>query len=282
MKPTCFLGVLLVILTVCPSAWAFRISGHDWITHQAVNEFNHCFPGSLSQGEETILTLTDAEEDANLIRKWIRYSHFYNPDKKIDLGHRVDSSVRIADIEELLSSETQLGEHGTFKILAALGHALHHLQDMASPPHVVPVMHDLSDLFEKHELDGQTLDYFATPLMDDCQAFAASADPGSFHDLLTQTARATLNSLDKARFSVTRDGTERALAEDSFWIGSDGTAFGRYGRLGNTFGLTHFSVDGSDYVVAPDVYTHIWERQLALAVHASKRALYRALVMRAL
>jgi hypothetical protein len=266
-------------LLAAPSAWAYRISGHDWITHAAIEEFNACHPGTLSRGDAFVVTLSDAEEDANLIRKWTEYSHFYNPEKKLNM-RRADSSVRLTGIDMDLVREMDRHKRHTYSILIALGHALHHIQDMTSPPHVVPVMHGLGDTYEKHEIDGQKIAYAAASGNRDCGL--ELTDASSLEEILTQTARETLRLLGTTQIDAQGTSSKR-FDESAFWLPSSNNDFGSYGELGNHFGSTRITLDsGIEYRITAETYQSIWERQLRLAVDASKRAIALLLLQGAL
>src|SRR4051812_19619266 len=125
-----FLGLAL-LSSVFSSAWAFSLGDHDRVTRQAAAELVKCFPGELSPGDVNRLVWSDKLEDLNVLEKWWKYSHYFNPYHPLNM-RRFDSSVRVRELERGLSAHWDLGN---------LGHLIHHIQDMASPPHVVPVKH---------------------------------------------------------------------------------------------------------------------------------------------
>ncbi|MFZ5480015.1 MAG: hypothetical protein ACOZNI_24835 [Myxococcota bacterium] len=83
-----------------------------------------------------------AMEDWNLARKWLVWSHYYRPDFPT---RRRPSDERVASLLARIRDAD-----GAIDVL--LGHAAHHVQDMASPPHVVPVQHGLGDDFESSDM----------------------------------------------------------------------------------------------------------------------------------
>ncbi|MFN7146151.1 MAG: hypothetical protein ACK4YP_20435, partial [Myxococcota bacterium] len=88
-----------------------------------------------------------ADEDWNLLRKWGAWHH-YGWDAP--LLWRRPSSERVARLEVALGAALAVGDRDRAWVLA--GYAAHHVQDMASPPHVVPVAHGLADGFEDYDV----------------------------------------------------------------------------------------------------------------------------------
>ncbi len=139
-------GFFFFVLSFCISAPAFQIGDHKTITHQAFTEMEKCFPQAGARLNVEWLVSGDVDEDLDLFTKWLFFSHYYNPHKHLDM-RRADSSARIADLtpEVRRASSSTPVDAGD---VARLGHIIHHFQDMAVPPHVVPVSHALWDGFE--------------------------------------------------------------------------------------------------------------------------------------
>ncbi len=151
---------ILAALVISFDAQAFRLEEHATLTRLAATEFEICYPGLLDISSIDALVDSNLNEDRNLPRKWLQYSHFYNPTKPILDLRKFPSEVSASDFRlgqlqttiegiSISSAQTAAGIMDFFKqSLPELGHAIHHIQDMASPPHVVPVMHDLRDRYE--------------------------------------------------------------------------------------------------------------------------------------
>lgn len=232
-------AVCVGLLAVVPlTAWGFGLSDHGLMTQMAVTEYNLCARRPIGPAQVETLVHQNLDEDLNLIRKWGKYSHYFHPEKSLQDLHRLDASLRIVDL---------LGDHTAEE----LGHAIHHLQDMASPPHVVPVRHGLFDGFEKFKFRPEERLPLAAV---DCAALAAwrATFRGDLLTLLDDTATETL-------------ARSRTAWASQFWIESAGPQFGKYGVLGNAFG------DTSRY--QREVYVAFKQMQLRQGIAATKKAL---------
>jgi len=265
-------AVLGLLAILSPSAsQAFQLGEHRTITRQAIDEYNLCASGLLGQTYAETVVSGNINEDLDLFRKWTSYSHFYHPTKTLT-QRRMDSSISIIEIEyevgQLLNRRSpELGD--AYK---ALGHAIHHLQDAASPPHVVPVMHGLTDGFEGLEL---TID--ETPDFDlsitRCAAYERRARTDGLLSILDDTATATLAAV-KTAFSVVKDGRPASITWEAFWKEADGPEFGTPGFLGETFGDNEIVVNGNRYVISRATYAAFKKARLRVAMDATRRALH--------
>ncbi len=219
-------------------AFGFGLSDHSQMTWLAVAEYNRCARRPVSDEAVTYLVLQNLDEDVNLIKKWGKYSHYFNPEKPLHDLRRLDASLRVVEL---------LGGHATEEV----GHAIHHLQDMASPPHVVPVRHSLFDGFETLAVEPTEMPELAASDCADLATWAASFRG----DLLTLLDDTALETLHRVRTPWARQ----------FWIENSGPLFGEYGTLGNSF--------GSNNAYARPVYVAFKAQQLRLAIEATKKAL---------
>jgi hypothetical protein len=236
----------ILILTLSSSAFAFGLSDHQLITRQAVAEYNVCAQAPLSDDALDELVRENLDEDLNLIRKWGHYSHYYHPEKPLQDLHRLNSSMRIVSLLARMQ-RSQMG-------LDDLGHAIHHLQDMASPPHVVPVRHGLNDGFEGFDLNPTEQPFWE---MSAERCAGLESWRASFRgDLMTLLDEAALETLQRARTPWAQ----------LFWIERSGPRFGAYGSLGNSFGKEGTGFPRSEFATFK-------RNQLRLAVDTTKRAL---------
>ena len=121
-----FLWILLI-----PKADAYHLDEHSSITNMAINNLSTCIP--LAERERKVILNSNRQEDLNLIEKWGRSSHYYNPHFQLPL-RRNTSDTRIAELES--------------RNPPSIGAILHHMQDITIPQHVVGVVHGWTDHFE--------------------------------------------------------------------------------------------------------------------------------------
>lgn len=187
--------------------------------------------------------------------------------------------------------------------LYLLGRGLHHLQDMSSPTHVVPISHfalseTLSGIFPQDQFESRPFpknavlsqiqgELHTMPLRQMC-AFTNSS-PQSLFEILDESARDTLQALTQNvpiyvthPFALPRSMTVTWEKWYDLQVGPDG--FGDYGFYGNTFGLGLISLDSDDpttvedetgwrLYVAPEVYFDFSYQQYRRAIQATKRGL---------
>lgn len=271
-------GILFIILLswLPVGASAFSLSDHTHIMNQTLREFRQCYPGFFSPVQEKELWLADLSEDVNIFRKDLYYSHFYNPFKKIKMW-RSDSAERVARIaRDLKNSAVAQSRYRRHEALLNLGRALHQIQDMAAPPHVIPVMHGLNDGFEKYDFDGEMASGFSC-----ADLLRLGRELPQVH---YQTALATMDHLKDWKVAADEGPAFAAqalldLVSSAFWNPSESNRFGRYGVLGNHYGQTDFTEHHLHYRVPEKVYTDFKQQQLRQAVRATLQGLvwYRGL-----
>jgi hypothetical protein len=258
--------IFFLVLAAASPARAYELSDHKRITVQAVDELNACFPGLISETQKTALWTSDLEEDIDLIRKDLLYSHFFNPYKQLEM-RRYDSSVRVARLQEAIARDEAEGDHDGLGLFIHLGHIAHHLQDMSVPPHVVPVMHWINDGFEKYDLKGDISSGLSC-------ADLLTEPTQSPMELLQATAKATLRSLSELNVPVIAGSRPMSVSGDAFWKESTDNQFGTYGFLGNHFGEALFVEHGTEYAVATDFYARYKQQQMKLGTQATLQALF--------
>ena len=224
--------LLTLIFVFSKSASAFHLGDHTDITRQALKEFEKCYPHIFHTEEPFFILTSDLEEDLNVVRKDLLFSHYFNPDKVLPM-FRKDSLARILDLSADIKND-----HNSILLYMHLGHALHHLQDMSVPAHVVPITHGLNDTFETYNLKNKD-----TELGLSCQDLENLAQQvTSLPDLLVAAARKTLTEIDHLSVPVTRLDSKGninfSVPGKTFWQRADGNDFGHYGSLGEHFGET--------------------------------------------
>lgn len=155
-------------------------------------------------------------EDLNFLRKWGLYHHYHSPEFEVADSRRRPSHERVEGLREEIARAMRSGQED--RAWDRLGHAVHHVQDMASPPHVVPVEHGFFDGFESYDMAAmvQAARGEAVPAMDVVAAQGA-------------LARDTLSRLEGAGLRC----DDRVVPFSAFWIVEPGT-FGHHGP--ETFG----------------------------------------------
>lgn len=248
------------------SAHAYHIEEHRLITDQAFQELAHCF--SRAEALLNVAWMEDGniEEDTDLFSKWLFYSHYYNPNKQLDM-RRYDSAERVSGLSSDLRNPSTNGVD--IKEMTDLGHMIHHFQDASVPSHVVPVDHSLWDGFETYKVK----DYSSGLTCDQIAAFANDVPLV----ILKETALETLSNIRNFTFdfvSLAGGAKNRVTASGpAFWQESSDNEFGQYGYLGNHFGITSFNESSVDYQIADESYQTFKKVQLQLAVKATIRGL---------
>lgn len=188
-----------------PDAEAFRISGHRALTERAV----------AAEGMTRVqrwLWQGNRAEDTRVDIKWRHYSHYHRPDAELLLPRRGTSGDRVEVLWQQVEAARRQGDSAT--MWTAVGGLLHHVQDMASPPHVVPVAHDLRDGFESWPAEELVAALELTA--------SAPLDPITAHRVLAQETW-TMVQVD----AVTGCGQSIPLAD--IWQAPRDGPFGRYG-----------------------------------------------------
>jgi hypothetical protein len=256
-----------IFLTHSVSSHAFSLSDHSRITARAVAEFNQCVFQAYSEEDFQLLERSNLSEDLNFLNKWLKYSHYYRPFETLDFYWRSDSSARLANLNASAVS------------LEVLGEMMHYIQDAASPPHVIPVSHGLTDGFERYTLSNPELFDHSLQAQDCDQLLHPSVTQDIVLDFLSATGVATLHLLSKFSLHAMEGETEKVLTSSSFWQESPMDTdrgvrpFGQYGELGNVFGESELTLDDKTYQVSDAEYDRIKISYLRLGVEMSKKLL---------
>ncbi|MEN9723602.1 MAG: hypothetical protein RJB38_1588 [Pseudomonadota bacterium] len=262
---------IALFLAFHATSFAFSLDDHAQITRMAAQGLERCLPGLLSQSSVDLIIQSNQREDVNLVRKWTRYSHFYNPERPFR-SRRLNSHDRIVDLEQQLTTCTSTEDVESCRVL--LGKALHHVQDMASPPHVFPVNHLWTDGFEKLKVR-----------ISDSSAFS------SCDSLLSDALRSSVAEIHQAvaenTWSVTNRGYLKAIRQESsgskpvrismlsFWYPGASGHWGQYGTFGNSFGIEHLDTPLGKLWISRLEYTEFKQSRLQAALRASQLVLAR-------
>lgn len=258
-------------------ARAFDLTDHETITREAVKELNACFPNTLSSTETDDLVHANRKEDWAFWTKWTLYSHYYNPTKNLKMKWRYTSPTRVQRLESDINQKLCDANHRE-DLISNLGHAIHQIQDMAVPLHVVPIVHGLGESFESYRYTG------ALPSGISCANLGQNNEIQNDHnlmDLLNETALTTLKTITESKFTVLKNGAPYTTTWESFWKQSNDDSFGSRGEFGNNYGRMSFNEAGNQYQISSDLYWNFKAQQLRAAVAATKKALYDILIARA-
>ncbi|MFY0565616.1 hypothetical protein ACN28E_17475 [Archangium lansingense] len=245
----------LLALMLPLGASAFSVPDHEVMTRASVDAV-------LAEGGHPELAAHRAAvvegsraEDLNLHVKWTGYHHFFHPGTSLDSSFRKDSGARVRALWEEAEEAASNGDLA--RAFDRVGHLVHHIQDMAVPMHVVPVMHGLSDRFEQHAArqalfpEGRQL------------------EPLSGADAQLALARETLEVVRTGSLPV--EGG--SIPWNAFWAEPSTRgpgAFGGYGVVGNAFDSKEVRWQGRTWKVDPSAYDDFVDARVESAVAYSR------------
>jgi hypothetical protein len=213
--------------------------------------------------------------------------HFYPTNdllKKEILGLAIPNSAYLVALRQRKLVEEL--EHGlSERLFTRFGRLLHHIQDMSTPTHVVPVYHGpgMPDPYEEF-LDSQWEEDICPFIAGN---LADTANAAQFSDLYQAAAQATLEKLAPhgLRINVLIDGVDTQADSTLFWLSHDQVeggpkphlykhGFGGFGILGKHFGKTGMHrVDGHGYEITIKTYRDIAVTFVKKAINDSLAAL---------
>lgn len=260
--------LIALLFSVAPlKGFAYGLSEHKRIVLQALQEYNQCVEDKWTPWDQFLILNAAIDEDVNLVRKDLLYSHFYNPYKDLNM-FRYDASVRVEMLQKYIEEEATRANRRGYYPLSGLGGISHYLQDVTSPPHVMPVMHNAwQDGFEDYVVTRSISSGWGCQQMKEA---AIGLDPIS---MLRGTAIQTLKNVDAIAVDVNLkyplgELVLHATGED-FWRSSENGDFGTYGYLGNIFGQPFFTKSTNTYVVPEEFYATFKQEQMKLAVQST-------------
>jgi hypothetical protein len=273
MKAPVLVSVSLLCGTLLSAhAMAYSLQNHETLTHESVALVSACQRcagdrGPAIEGLEALLVASNLAQDA-LHRKLMLW-HF--PRRASDdlpgvLAKLLHTAVVCDHFEPWTDALWRRVVSGLppEELYPALGAALHYVQDMAVPAHVVPVFHP-AGLFDPTDAFDDYADWPRVSPTSDCAQLAPTcarvSAPVPLPDLLTRAAASTRAAL-RAPLWAQRASTPTSLSWSELWRAERG--FGQYGPV--RFGDTHPTIDGTEYVVSPLVYQVFARQRAAQAV----------------
>jgi hypothetical protein len=264
--------VLAWTLVPLSSAFAFHVPEHVKITDRAVSQLAKCgmLPKQWGSDWTQAVDKADENEDYDLFNKWLKYSHYYNPNHPINQP-RADSALSVNESVAAIEASPR----DVLQVNNMIGRIIHHVQDSSVPAHAVPVSHGFGDGFETYNQDS----YYAQPFSPaECAKITAAKPMEVLHD----NALATLASL-KDTVQLTYDGRNaHDTWEHAYWNLGQGNDFGSYGGLGNSFGKTDFNAGSHAIRVSNAQYTAFKRARLDAAVLATEQVILWAIKARGL
>jgi hypothetical protein len=240
---------LLLALLLPLGASAFSVPAHEALTRASVDATLQAGAHPALAAHREAIVEGSRAEDLNLHVKWTGYHHFFHPGKNLDSTFRKDSGTRV---RVLWAEAEEAASHGDLaRAFDRVGHLVHHIQDMAVPLHVVPVMHGLSDHFEQYASHKAMVRLSGRELA-----------PLSGEEAQLALARETL--------AVVREGTlpveGGAIPWSAFWAAPTQDSFGTYGEVGNAFGDTRLRWRGRTWKAEPSSYEDFVDARAEAAV----------------
>ena len=262
-----------------------------------------------------LLGQSSADEDSTTLGSKFQRPfnwHFYNnggliKDNPLIPGHRTSEKrigKLIEKIDEALGKfKKQPKRKYAKRLLNVSGRLAHHIQDMSTPSHVVPVYHGpgLKDEYENFgaEYAGKIETIFfadkSNSILDNRLAISVTVNDINghneaitgtsdhiLHNLHISSAKQTLAYLRDNKFSLHVNGKKTILGWSGFWRekksrflkckdkkngGSEKhQGFGTFGPLCNNFGLPFFDIDGTFYEIDHREYFHLYKYLFKKAV----------------
>lgn len=252
VKPARSVAVLLLLLGMPWRAAAFSVGDHQALTEAALSAEGTGVRPLLAAHRDAVVHGATAE-DLNLHVKWTGWHHFYFPEGSLDtaLRHASDSRVR-----ELWAEALEAARHGDLdRAFDRAGHLAHHIEDMASPPHVVPVNHGLSDRFERY---GVRASLARVP--------SRTLAPLPGEEAQQELARETLAAVRSGSLPT----SQGPIPWSAFWaepVTRGTAAFGSYGaEVGNAFGVRKVRWQGEIHPIDSAGYATFMDARVSGAV----------------
>ena len=231
--------LIIAVTLICALAvpcCGFESEKHGPISLRAITVYQVCTGRTLPDEFSAAFVRGSIDEDGidwrlERLRNW----HFYNERKNLKYywegfcygGNEIIFEKRTASMNSLRGAGKSAG------LYYAAGRVAHHIQDMASPPHVMPVYHTSGDAFDSYTPAPQ----LQAVLPGLCQGI----NEGCLNepiDILNRTARDTLDAINKKVEFQTTAAIEGETWKN-FWDGPPHPCyegFKDYGSYGNSFG----------------------------------------------
>jgi hypothetical protein len=263
----------IFLLPVTPS-WGFEAKAHGKISQQAARLFAEQYPEKSAELATFIEAFKEGSMSEDIVDITLQRAfnwHFADPGNRLGRtwwGADRANGPRFASLINQLAAIDKDNKEAVYELAGRLAH---HIQDMRSAPHAVPVFHTSGEMFDKY---GTCKISSFTPVAE--QILAVKAQPlrmdfASLDALRLQAAIDTKQQVDKP---VVFQGTEIAPNWWEFWMGFEqvGSACGKEPVEG--FGCFGKSVYGiKTGVFTPEVFVWFYEQQICKAIIDTLRLL---------
>ena len=233
--------------------------------------------------------------------------HFYNNKKSITNsdwipGNRTSEKRFNTLLEKLEKYIDECAKnpdrHNVEGLVEVTGRIMHHIQDMSTPSHVVPVYHGpgLSDHYETYiesysrritphlslshdHRDGNDRALICITPAEVADAIDLAFNISDVNPLMAHyesSAKATLKFINEESMTLHCNGAKQSYPltafwqeniesgrnGESFWLRKLSENFGSFGTLGNNFGKINFTVDDEFFEGSLDGYLRIYKKLL--------------------
>lgn len=288
-----------------------KAADHKTISVAAINQLNQLEVTSASVFfGRNINSITDASEDVDSAgysraTNW----HFYNDNCQHTIKSKNDfgffDNIKLHKTSEFIlqKRDVQLGkaidEKDIDKICEYIGRILHHIQDMSTPSHVVPVYHGI---IIKDKFESYLNDYLQSEKDPDSDIFSIQAgefnalEKSKMFSIYKESAEDSLQYLysNANTCNMTVGGEEQQLGWSYFWLrhednlpgaypiegddtnyaSEDFDGFGKFGPLGKHFGeLDQFTKNTTTYQIKQEEYNKLCQYLVHKMTLESIRAL---------
>lgn len=209
---------------------------HEFIT-KAILKSHICKLGFNSRDIKYIVKGTMLEDwwpPRDRIRNW----HFYrggnsNIPLQVDKYLGVNNPTSIDRVNKLVYN-LKTSKYGSKKQLKLIGRIIHHIQDMSTPSHVVPIFHggDIEDSYETHmmtHIKDMNIDEYIN----------MNVQIEDFSKIYIKYAESTLNYLDNSKVPIVGQEESNTLFEKIWMKYKEGNnqivGFGKFGVYAECF-----------------------------------------------
>jgi hypothetical protein len=229
------------------------------------------------------------------IKNW----HFYRSNDQIEdivdfraFFHTIkpnptSEKILATRIEEFKDDLSARKENDMFD---SVGRIIHHIQDMSTPTHVVPVFHGKTGISSKipDSFEVYSAKYFDIILNEIPEMFfktkyqdLKSKDQTNFYDTYNRRGQATLKYLARNTIDAKKNGEDVKLKMNMFWSKDPPpnnekyryNGFGSFGDLGESFGIETIPVGEDTYEISRTQYDRICADLYKYMINDSLRVL---------
>ncbi len=235
-------GMALLSLLIVVPALGYESSVHQQLTFLAAKQLSRCYQTSELQplsalDTRYVVRANIAQADSNVFWRMFRWNYYNRDEARSRAALRVIDTRFHDHFNGLHEELEQTGDRQ--QRLKTFGRLLSYLQDVTSPPRVVPVFtsrwwrFSFFDRFDRFDVDvarlQSTLANHCPQLVAYDEALRSSDSEPELQQLLESTAEETIESVRAPIEGLPTQWT-------AFWQFGAADEFGNYGPAGNKFG----------------------------------------------